>query len=88
MVNEMIKIQVSGVRESEKSIGALTDLKYDDNGNAMAGTDLVWFPKLLCTLEEEEYKRDYFGREIDAKRYFITAPKWFLEEKNIKITLK
>lgn len=83
MVNEKHTIQVSGVRESEKSIGALVDLKFNEKGDVIAGMTLVWFPKSLCYLSEIEIKNG-----LHSKAYFISAPKWFLEKNNIKITLK
>lgn len=85
MENELVKIQVSGIRDSEKSksIGALVNLKFDEQGNCNSAMDLVWFPKSVCTLEEVEYNRDWFGKIITSKKYFITAPKWFLEKNGI-----
>jgi hypothetical protein len=84
MINELIKVQVSGTRESDKSIGALVDLIYNDKGEVSSSSRLVWFPKSISTLDEEEYLYDHFGKEVSMKRYFITAPKWFLEKNNIK----
>jgi len=83
MVNELIKVQVSGTRESEKSIGALVDIIYNEKGEVSSASRLVWFPKSISTLEEEEYLYDHFGKEALGKRYFITAPKWFLEKNSI-----
>lgn len=79
----MIKIQVSGIRESEKSIAALVDLKFNKFGDCSSAMTQVWFPKSICKFEEEEYLRNHFGKEIIAKKYFITAPKWFLDKNNI-----
>lgn len=79
----MIKIQVSGVRISENNIGALVDLIFDKEGNCSSASRLVWFPKSISTLEEVEYKRNYFGKLISANRCFITTEKWFLDKNNI-----
>ncbi len=85
--NETVKIQVSGTRESETSIGALVDLKFDENGNCTSATNLIWFPKSICKESVEEYERDWYGKMITQKRWFITAPKWFLDKNNIKYAL-
>lgn len=84
MNNQLIKIQVSGVRYSENSIGALVDLKFDKEGNCSSASRLVWFPKIYSNLEEVDYKRNFYGKCIVSKRYFITAPKWLLERNNIE----
>lgn len=86
MINENIRVQVSGIRNSEesKSIGALINLKFDDEGNCTSASDLFWFPKSICELIEEDYNRNWYGKTITSKRWFITAPKWFLEKNNIK----
>lgn len=83
MENELVKIQVSLSRESEKSYGAATDLKFDERGNFSSSIGMHWFPKSICTLEIIEYERDWFGKTILDKKYFITAPKWFLEKNGI-----
>jgi len=31
-----------------------------------------------------EYERDWFGKMITDKKYFMTAPKWFLDKNEIK----
>lgn len=81
--NDLIKIQVSGTRESEKSIGALINLKFDEKGNNTSASDLFWFPKSICKEIIEEYERDWYGKTIIEKRWFISAPKWFLDKNNI-----
>jgi hypothetical protein len=78
-----MKIQVSGTRESEKSIGALINLKFDEFGNCTSASDLFWFPKSICKEIVEEYKQDWYGKIIISKRWFILAPKWFLDKNNI-----
>lgn len=83
MNKELIQIQVSGTLDSENSIGALVDLIFDEEQNCSSASRLVWFPKSISTLEEVDYKRNYYGKCILAKRYFITAPKWFLDKNNI-----
>jgi hypothetical protein len=88
MVNDLIKVQVSGTRESEKSIGALVDIIYSEKREVSSASRLVWFPKSISTLEEQEYLYDHFGKEVLGRRYFITAPKWFLEKNNIKYKYK
>lgn len=84
MINENIRVQVSGTRDSDKSIGALVDIIYSEKGEVSSASRLVWFPKSISILEEEEYWYDHFGKQVLGKRYFITAPKWFLEKNNIK----
>ena len=81
--NDLVKIQVSGTRESEKSIGALINLKFDEFGNCTSASDLFWFPKSICKEIIEEYERDWYGKTITSKRWFIEAPKWFLDKNNI-----
>lgn len=83
MNDKLIQIQVSGIRDAQNSIGALVDLLFDEEQNCASASRLVWFPKSISTLEEVEYKRNYYGECIDAKRYFITAPQWFLDKNNI-----
>ena len=82
--NELIKIRVDYNRESEKSYGCLVDLEFDEDGNFKFGMTLVWFPKSICSYEVLEYERDWFGKTIIDKKYFITAPKWFLDKNKIK----
>lgn len=79
MNNELIRIQVSGIRESDKSIGALVEIILNDHGECCAAGRLVWFPRSLCTLEIIPKKENH---NWDSK--FITAPKWFLERNKIK----
>lgn len=81
--DNLIKIQVSGTRESEKSIGALVDLKFDEFSNCTSASNLIWFPKSICKEIIEEYERDWYGKTITEKRWFIEAPKWFLDKNNI-----
>lgn len=78
MESDKARIQVSGIRHSEKSIGALVDLKFDEKGECNWASTLVWFPKSICELEElPPIENGTF------KTYFITAPKWFLTKNNI-----
>lgn len=72
------KIQVSGTVISEKSIGALVDLLFNEKGECSSASRLVWFPKSICVLEEFDLKENH-----NFKSYFITAPKWFLDKNNI-----
>lgn len=81
--NNLVKIQVSGTRESEKSIGALINLKFDEKGNCTSASNLFWFPKSICKEIIEEYERDWHGKTIIKKRWFIEAPKWFLDKNKI-----
>lgn len=83
MSEKLITVQVSGVIDSEKSIGALVDLMFDEEGNCSSASRLVWFPKSKCKMEEVPYKRNHFGKCIIAKKFFITAPKWFLDKFSI-----
>lgn len=83
MQNDLIKVQVTSARESEKSYGCLVDLKFDKKENNTSASRLVWFPKSLCTYEVVDFERDWFGKTIIDKKYFMTAPKWFLDTKEI-----
>jgi len=78
MSSEKFTIQVSGVRESDNSIGALVDLKFNEKGDCTSAMTLVWFPKSICSIALVEKK----GEEIWNK-YFITAPEWFLIKNNV-----
>lgn len=79
MSNELVRVQVSSPRESEKSIGVLVHLRFDENGRNISATNLKWFPKSLCTIERVEP----IDSTKDLPTYFLTAPKWLIE-KNIK----
>jgi hypothetical protein len=85
---DKIKVQVSGTRESDKSIGALVDLRYNDKGEMSSASRLVWFPKSICEEIVEEYYYNHFGKEVLAHRYFINAPKWFLDKNKINYEQK
>lgn len=84
MKDDLIKVQVTSARESENSYSCLVDLIFDDRGINTSASRLVWFPKSLCAYEVLEYERDWFGKIIIDKKYFITAPKWFLDKNEIK----
>jgi hypothetical protein len=79
MSKELITIQVTSPRESEKSIGVLVDLVFNEDGLNVSASNLKWFPKSLCLIERVE--------PVDPKKnlptYFLTAPKWLIE-KNLK----
>lgn len=83
MSNELIKVQVGSARESEKSYGCLVDLIFDEKGNNTSASRLVWFPRSFCTYEVVEFERDWFGKTIIDKKYFMTAPKWFLDKNKV-----
>lgn len=80
MTKELATIQVTSPRESEKSVGVLIDLVFNENGLNVSASNLKWFPKSLCCIEKVE--------PIDSTKnlptYFLTAPKWLIE----KITKK
>ena len=76
MINKNIKIQVSGIRYSENSIGALVDLILNDEDICTSASRLVWFPKSISKLEIIETENSF-------PIYYITAPKWFLEKNKI-----
>ena len=78
MDNELFTVQVSGVVESEKSIGALVELEFNELGDCIAATRLVWFPKSISSLQEFAPKVNH-----NWKSSFITAPRWFLMKNNI-----
>lgn len=83
MINKIFVVQVSGIRESEKSIGALVDLIYNENGDCFAASRLIWFPKSLCALSEVEIKNG-----LNQKKYYISAPEWLLKLNKIKYNEK
>lgn len=78
MSSEKIRIRVSGILDSAKSIGALVNLTINSNDEVSAANTLVWFPKLISTLEEIPPKKGQF-----FPHYYITCQKWFLEQKGL-----
>jgi hypothetical protein len=74
---DLIRVQVSSPRESEKSIGVLVNLRFDENGKHVSSMDLQWFPKSLCSIEKIEPK----DRTKELPSYFLTAPEWLIDEK-------
>lgn len=70
-------VQVSFHADSEKSIGVLVDLTFDETGHNYAASRLEWFPKSICILEK---------REVEGNRdeYFLTAPEWILKQKKVE----
>ncbi len=74
---EKIKVEVSFHALSDKSIGVLVDLRFDEHGNKMAASRLEWFPKSQCVLSRVETP----GL---MSKYFLYAPKWLLDNKNVK----
>lgn len=74
------RVQVSNHAESDKSYGVLVDLRFDEKGICFAASRLEWFPKSLCSLEKVE--------SPDSTKllptYFLTAPEWLLDKKNVK----
>ena len=79
MSKDLIRVQVSSPIESEKSIGVLVDLLFDENGRNTSASNLQWFPKSLCSVERVEP----VDRTKELPSYFLTAPKWLID-KNIK----
>ena len=79
MSKDLIRVQVSSPIESEKSIGVLVDLLFDENGRNTSASNLKWFPKSLCSVEKVEP----VDRTKELPSYFLTAPKWLID-KNIK----
>jgi hypothetical protein len=77
MAVDLIKVQVSSPRESEKSIGVLVNLRFDENGRNVSAIDLQWFPKSICSIEKIEPK----DSEKDFPTYFLTAPNWLIDKK-------
>jgi len=76
-----LRIQVSFHAESESSYGVLVDLHFDSLGRNTSASRLEWFPKSKCTLEKVE---NVGWRDS----YFLTAPKWLLDKKNVKYDAK
>lgn len=77
MAVDLIRVQVSSPRESEKSIGVLVNLTFDENGKNVSASDLEWFPKSLCSIEKIEPE----DRAKDFPTYFLTAPDWLIDKK-------
>jgi len=75
---KLYRIQVSSPVESKNSIGVLVDLRFDENGRNISASNLKWFPKSLCTIEQIEP----IDRKKELPTYFLTAPKWLID-KNI-----
>ena len=79
MSKELVTIQVTSPRESEKSLGVLIDLVFNEDGLNISASNLKWFPKSLCSIEKVEP----IDRTKNLPTYFLTAPKW-LVAKNLK----
>lgn len=77
MSKDLVRIRVSSPIESENSIGVLVDLIFDENGKHTSSSDLQWFPKSLCEIERIEPIDD--TKELPS--YFLTAPKWIIDQK-------
>lgn len=75
-----ITVQVSFHAESEKSIGVLVDLHFDENEINTSASRLEWFPKSICSLEKTESP----DPNKFLPTYFLTAPQWLLDKKNVK----
>lgn len=74
---DLIRVQVSSPVESEKSIGVLVDLLFDENGRNTSASNLKWFPKSLCSVERIEP----IDRTKELPTYFLTAPDWLIDKK-------
>ena len=74
---KLYTIQVSSPVESKNSIGVLVDLRFDENGRNISASNLKWFPKSLCTIEQIEP----VDRKKELPTYFLTAPKWLIDKK-------
>lgn len=77
---DLIKVQVSGPKESEKSIGALVDLIFDERGINTAASRLEWFPKSRC--HYVKIPSPDTGKFMPT--YFLYAPEWILVKKNVE----
>ena len=73
---DVVRVQVSAVRESEKSYGCLVDLVFDATGKNTSASRLEWFPKSQCSIEKIASE--------PFPEYYLTAPKWILDKKNVK----
>jgi len=73
---ELIRVQVSSPRESEKAIGVLVYLTFDENGINTSANTLKWFPKSICTIE----KIEPVDNTKELPTYFLTAPKWIVDK--------
>ncbi|QRE03511.1 hypothetical protein [Flavobacterium psychrophilum] len=78
--SKLIRVQVSGPRESETSYGVLVDLTFDEKGRCDSAMRLEWFTKSHCKLEKVEVPN-----YLDA--YFLYAPEWLLAKNNVKYKL-
>lgn len=69
--NELINVEVGFHAESEKSWAVLVDIHSPTSASRKE-----WFPKNLCAL----------GRHpVNIYRHIMTAPKWLLIEKKVKL---
>ncbi len=71
------RVQVSLHRESKTSYGVLVDLVFNSEGRCSSAMRLEWFPMSICQLEKVE-----IPNYLPA--YFLTAPIWLLDKKNVK----
>ena len=76
MSKELIRVQVSSPIESDKAIGVLVDLIFDQNGKNTSASRLKWFPKSICSVE----KIEPVDRTKELPIYFLTAPKWIVDK--------
>lgn len=79
--NERIRVEVIYSREGESSFGVLVDLILNSEGKVSGGSRLEWFPKQLCELERIDFPEE----ERKLPEFYLTAPKWLLDKKNVRI---
>lgn len=79
--DDRIEVQVSGPVFTENSIGVLVDLHFSPEGICTSASRLEWFPKKLCILRK-------IDNDKQLPAYFLKAPKWLLDKRNVKYTLK
>jgi hypothetical protein len=70
------RVRVGFHGEGEKSIGVLVDIILGPKPNDYSASRLEWFPKSLCSIEKIE-------AENRIPEYYLTAPDWLLEKKNV-----
>ena len=75
------KVRVGFHGESEKTIGVLVDVVIGPGKHDYSASRLEWFPKSICKIEAIEEKDT-------IPKYFLTAPDWLLEKKNVSKEVK
>ena len=74
-----VTVQVSHWGESTTNFALLVDPNIID-GKVVGFSRKEWFPKDVCTLERIPAE----DPKTDTAKYYLTAPAWLLDKKNVK----